>query len=198
MPVLSSVSLQRTGNSHVTSSPGHAQFNGQAERTVQTVKSLLKKAQDGKGDPYIALLKNRNTPLEGIGYSPAQLLMGRRLKSKIPTSTTLLTPESNISIKRKLEEKQLVQKSYYDRQTRSLPELHTGERVRVQRGNEWQPAIIVSRHEQPRSYIVQTPDKRTYRRNRKTPSENRRERVCNTYSRCKHQRSTKCRSLHTT
>lgn len=93
--------------------------------------------------------------------------MGRRLKSKIPTTTTLLTPESNISIKRKLEGKQLIQKSYYDRQTRCLPEIHRGERVRIQRGNEWQPAVIVSRHEQPRSFIVQTPDGRTYRRNRK-------------------------------
>lgn len=30
---------------HTTSSPGHAQSNGQLERTVQTVKNLLKKAQ---------------------------------------------------------------------------------------------------------------------------------------------------------
>ena len=42
---------------HVTSSPGHAQSNGQAERTVQTVKNMLKKAQSGNGDPYIALLE---------------------------------------------------------------------------------------------------------------------------------------------
>lgn len=162
---LNSVSLRRIGNSHVTSSPRHAQSNGQVERTVQTVKNLPKKAQDGNRDPYIDLLEYCSTPIEGIGHSPAQLLMGRRLKSKIPTTTTLLKPESNISIKSKLKEKQLVQKSYYDRQTRCLPELHRGEKVRIQKGHEWKPAVIIDRHKQPRSFIVQTPDGRTYRRN---------------------------------
>lgn len=152
---------------HLTSSPGHAQSNGQAERTVQTVKNLLRKAQDGNGDPYIALLEYRNTPLEGVGYSPAQLLMGRRLKSKLPTTTALLTPESSIQVSDKLKEKQLKQKSYYDRQTRCLPDLHKGESVRVQRKDGWQPAVVLHKHEQPRSFVVQTPDGSTYRRNRK-------------------------------
>ncbi|KAL6481774.1 hypothetical protein MHYP_G00098540 [Metynnis hypsauchen] len=113
---------------HITSSPGHAQSNGQAERTVQTIKNLLKTAQDGKGDPYIALLEYRNMPLEGIGFSPAQLLMGHRLKSKPPTSNVLLTPESKIQIQDKLERRQLKQKSYYDRQTKNLPSICTGDK----------------------------------------------------------------------
>lgn len=40
------------------------------ERAVQTIKKLLKKAQD----PYKGLLNYRNTPLDGINLSPAQLL----------------------------------------------------------------------------------------------------------------------------
>ncbi len=40
---------------HVTSSPGHAQSNRQAEQTVQTVKNMLKKARSSNGDPYILL-----------------------------------------------------------------------------------------------------------------------------------------------
>lgn len=43
------------GFKHVTSSPGYAQSNGQAERAVQTVKNLLKKVQSSHCDPYIAL-----------------------------------------------------------------------------------------------------------------------------------------------
>ena len=40
----------------ITSSPQYAQSNGQAERTIQTVKSLLKKAMDSGCDPYVPLL----------------------------------------------------------------------------------------------------------------------------------------------
>lgn len=52
--------------SHVTSSPHYAQSNELAERTVQTIKKLLKMSCD----PYIALLEYRNTPLDGVGLSP--------------------------------------------------------------------------------------------------------------------------------
>lgn len=100
---------------HTTSSPGHTQSNGQAERTVQTIKNLLKKSEFNDGDPYISLLEYRNTPLESVGLSPAQLLMGRRLKGKLPTSTSLLTP---VQVCRQLREKQEKQKLYFDMQTR--------------------------------------------------------------------------------
>ena len=74
---------------HTTSSPHFPQTNGEAERAVQTIKNLLKKAQD----PYQGLLNYRNTPLDGINLSPAQLLMGRRLKSSQPTKVDLLKPQ---------------------------------------------------------------------------------------------------------
>ena len=46
---------------HTTSSPGFPQSNGQSERAIQTIKNLLKKAQESRGDPYLALLEYRNS-----------------------------------------------------------------------------------------------------------------------------------------
>uniref|UniRef100_A0A3B3T321 Uncharacterized protein n=1 Tax=Paramormyrops kingsleyae TaxID=1676925 RepID=A0A3B3T321_9TELE len=59
----------------------------EAERTVQTIKNLLKKARD----PYRALLADGATPMSN-GYSPAQLLMGRRLRTSVPTLSENLRP----------------------------------------------------------------------------------------------------------
>jgi hypothetical protein len=69
------------GFKHITSSPRNPQSNGLAERTVQTAKTLLKKAIEDGQDTYVALLELRNIPLPGVGLSPVQLLMGRRTRS---------------------------------------------------------------------------------------------------------------------
>jgi hypothetical protein len=71
---------------HTTSSPGYPQSNGQAERHIQTVKNLLLKAYESGGDPNLCLLGYRNSPLEGINKTPAQLLMSRRLNSQLQAS----------------------------------------------------------------------------------------------------------------
>ena len=47
---------------HVRSSPLYPQSNGKAERAVQTVKNLKKK----DGDPYLAMLSYRSTPLKSV------------------------------------------------------------------------------------------------------------------------------------
>lgn len=48
--------------------------------------------------------------------------------------------------------------------TKRLSDLQAGENVRVQRGETWQPAVVLHRHDQLRSYVVRTPDGRQYRR----------------------------------
>ena len=60
---------------HITSSPRYPQSNGFAERMVQTVKKL---------DPHIALLNYRASPFLNLP-SPAELLTGRKIRTKLPS-----------------------------------------------------------------------------------------------------------------
>ena len=76
---------------HITSSPLFPRSNGQAECTVQTVKKLLKEATD----PQMALLVYRTTPLPCCSLSPAELLMGRRLRANIPVQPANSLPTGN-------------------------------------------------------------------------------------------------------
>ena len=54
---------------------------------MKTIKALLAK----NSDPYLALMAYRSTPLEN-GYSPAELLMGHRLRTMIPVTPSQLVP----------------------------------------------------------------------------------------------------------
>jgi len=49
--------------SQSTSSPHYAQLNGQAERAIQMVKKILRKANEAGAVPYVVLLQYRNTPV---------------------------------------------------------------------------------------------------------------------------------------
>ena len=130
-------------------------FNSQAERFVQTLTNLLKKADEDGRDPYLELLEYRNTPITGLEYSPAQLLMGRTLRSKVPTAEKLLRPKV-VDAHDALKRRQVRQKTYYDKHAAPLAPLRPGDVVRVQRGNSWEPAIVADFCDQPWSYTIQT------------------------------------------
>ncbi|KAM7298633.1 uncharacterized protein ISCGN_019211 [Ixodes scapularis] len=116
------------GFDHVTSSPHFAQSNGGAERMIRTIKYLFRKADD----PNLALLSYRDTP--GLNdISPAQFLMGRQLKTRVPKRDEQLRP--NWPAKDKVASNDLAYKrqqaANYNRRhaARDLPSLRTGEQV---------------------------------------------------------------------
>ena len=152
------------GIRHVTSSPKYPQSNGMAERAVQTMKKLLRSGSD----PDLALLNYHNTPLAN-GYSPAELSMGRRLRTRLPVvPDTLRHIVPNYS---GLEDREAMmrnrQKVNFDKRhaaRHALPKLAVNTKVWVPDAK--QEATVKECLPEPRSYQVVTGDGSSIRRNR--------------------------------
>ena len=77
------------GISHVNSSPVHQRANGKEEYAVKMiVKPHLVKTHKEGGDPYEAMLEQRNTPRQDTGRSPAELIFNRRTRSFLPSMSS--------------------------------------------------------------------------------------------------------------
>ena len=152
---------------HITSSPYFAQSNGKSEVGVKIVKRLLKKAVREGSDPYLALLNYRDTPLQ-CGLSPAQLLMGRKLRTRLTIINKSLKADDKQQ--EKLFQTQKSQKNTYDVGAKPLPPLKKGDVVRMHTNDikgDWRIKCQVLREAAPRSYIVVAESGKMYRRNRR-------------------------------
>ena len=141
---------------HVTSSPGYAQSNGQAEKAVQIIKRLVKKCMDSREDFYEALLMLRNTPRGHIG-SPCERLFGRKTRTRIPTRSELLEPENSVQTEIGLDRLRSQQKYYYDRTAATKQDITPMKAIRMQATDgTWMPAEFIKFDKTPRSQIVKT------------------------------------------
>ncbi|UYV62952.1 K02A2.6-like [Cordylochernes scorpioides] len=77
--------MTRNGIRHLRNAPFHPSSNGLAERAVQTIKTGLKKVQQGSISQRLAeiLLGYRRTPLASIGKSPSEMMFGRDIRSRL-------------------------------------------------------------------------------------------------------------------
>ena len=78
--------MRRNGIRHLTSAPYHPASNGLAERAVQTLKDALRKdtgevSLDSQIQEF--LFRYRITPHSTTGIPPAELLLGRRPRSRL-------------------------------------------------------------------------------------------------------------------
>ena len=146
---------------HVTSSPRYPQSNGEAERAVCTMEGLLKR----NGDQHMALAVYRSTPLQN-GLSPAEMLMGRILRSQLPILPIALKPRGSQgeSLERKEGLRRSDQQQHFNlrHKAHDLPKLQPGDPVWIR--DQHRQGQVGSRTPEPRSYLVRT-DLGTVRRN---------------------------------
>ncbi len=157
------------GFQHVTSSPHYHQSNGEAESHVKIAKKIVEQK-----DPHLSLLIHNTTPVASTKYSPAELMMGRKLRTNLPILKKNLKPEwpdPRLVIQNDQTYKAKSADHYNQRHgVRELPTLKPGDHVRMKLDNEdkWgKHAVTVRQDDAPRSYIVQSDDGGMYRRNRK-------------------------------
>ena len=151
------------GFAHITSSPNHPQSYGEAERMVKTVKSLLFKSSD----PNLALMVYRSSSLAN-GLSPAEILMGRRIRTTIPLSASSLVPATPPidQIRQFDQQARARSKEIHDDRHRAkeLPSLREGDTVWIKDREEY--GRIIKLHDAPRSYVVASRSGE-FRRNRR-------------------------------
>ena len=154
------------GFEHITASPRYPQSNGKVENAVKTVKLLFSKCKVSGQSEYRALLDWRNTPSEGA--SPAQRFLGRRCRTFLPATTSLLQPQfPTQEHTRKLHKQKRQQNRYYDQHVRTLKPIKVGDPVlmRLPGQSRWSQGEC-TKLMGPRSYEV-TIGNTTYRRNRR-------------------------------
>ncbi len=145
---------------HNTSSPEYPQSNGFIERTIQTVKRSLKKAMVNSEDPALALLALRTTPAKD-NTSPAQKLMGRALRTNLPSIKYPLKISKPTTFSKTTT-------AHYNANAQNLPALHPGDNVRLRDGRNWsRKGKVVVSDQNPRSYHVRTEAGNVLRQNRR-------------------------------
>lgn len=137
--------------------------------SVKIIKNIFRKCEHSATDPYIGLLQYRNTPRYNLN-SPAQLLMSRQLRTKLPSKVTNLKPKI-VRFAHHTKNKQYnLQRSkyYYDQHAKVSPEFKPNDLVYFKKKHtdiNWYKGRIKSKTKFPRSYIVQDDTGNIYRRN---------------------------------
>uniref|UniRef100_A0A5S6QTQ4 RNA-directed DNA polymerase n=1 Tax=Trichuris muris TaxID=70415 RepID=A0A5S6QTQ4_TRIMR len=127
---------------HIKTAPYHPKSNGLAERAVRLFKDRLRASSDSVADVEQKLQRflfsYRNSLHATTGRTPAELQLGRRLRTKLD----LLKPALDFHIDKRL----FKQAEYHDRSSRSRS-FNVGDRVYVYEPNEakQEKGVIIER-----------------------------------------------------
>ena len=174
------VFLKRWNVKHVTSSAFYPQGNGRAELAVKTAKRLLhdNTAPDGTLNcekACRALLQYRNTPIQNVGLSPAQILFHRNLRDDLPVNPSTLQPcrlwlEAANKREEALCNRNQALSDRYNQTTRNLCPISVGEKVLIQepdKKNRWSRSGVVAEVNDRKYFIRMDGSGRVISRNRK-------------------------------
>ena len=134
--------IQSRGLRHVTTAVYKPSTNGLAERMVQTFKRSLKKSSSSADIQLVIdrfVFDYRLTPHSTTGVSPAELMFGRRLRSRLD----LLWPGESIAAK--VHERQQAQKNFHCKEPRKVqlsPDSTVMIRNYANRGPKWIPSVV--------------------------------------------------------
>ncbi|CAB0004307.1 unnamed protein product [Nesidiocoris tenuis] len=134
---------------HIKSTPYHPRTNGLAERAVRTFKERMKASRNDRGDVELKvqkfLISYRNAIHSTTGRSPASMLLGRQIRTRLD----LLRPDVTANI----ESAQHRQSRIQHRPVRDFEE---GERVWVKTDRDKEPvAGQISERRGLLSYLVE-------------------------------------------
>ena len=144
----------------ITPSPYYARATGKAEAAVKEAKKMLKKS-----DLLTGLLEHRNTPPQGMTFSPAQRFLCRRTNSSLPVSESLLrqsVPPVTVVRDEHLDRRAKAKAHYDKTASKELAPLIPGQYVYSKpndhhRGERWNFGEVLN-EVTPRSYLIKTPD----------------------------------------
>ena len=150
---------RNNGIQHIRTSPHHLSSNGQAERAVQTFKAGMSKIKDETVSEKVNrfLLTYRTTPHSITGQSPAELMLGRRVRTRLD----LLKPD----LAKHVHSQQEKQKSTYDLHSKPR-EFAPGTKIFLQNfgsGPSWLAGKVLQRRG-PLLYLVRLEDGWYFRR----------------------------------
>ena len=151
--------LSNNGVKHTKVSPHHPASNGQAERAVRAFKEGIEKMEEGTIQDKLSrfLLKYRTTPHTTTGVSPAELLMKRKLRTKLD----LIVPSTASLVRQKQEHK----KQTHDHHAKHR-DFEANDPVFIKNFSSpksWQKGTVVQTTG-PVSALVKLPDGRVVRR----------------------------------
>jgi hypothetical protein len=108
-------------------------------------------------------------PVDAKLPSPSEILFGRPTRTTIPSYHHASSLQQHMERGDHMTARAERMKADHDKTAGpELPVLYEGQKVRVLNPDDhtWQPATVAKKCDEPRSYMVSTPNGATYRRNR--------------------------------